>query len=869
MSPEEDLLGVADEALIAHRGQGLTDPQRLILRESLANKGYEKMEGYAPQHLKNEGAGLFKILSEALGEKVSKSNFRGALEKYQSKIQDKATSKERIRIDKNRWLESQLQRSKARCIARWQAIGVSEQEAIYLTDDLSVGTLLFDEKEFNRLILLTGEIGIGKSLIGDRLLQRAILKAQHDFDAPIPVYYKASQIHKHHSLEKALESFSSDLGFVAEFNIFLLIDEVDDLGFTDALYLLQEAREVIQFKQNIKIVMISKPIPGFAHAQEAIKVPALGIKASTELVKRISGKSYFSPDSLPNPIQKAILSPLFAVLLGVHLKRNRPSFPESKLHLLSGLVQIFLQRLRDNVLNVTALLTKLAIACIDKGGAAVSGNEIGSWIEQQQLLESKIIVEDLGEFRFPLPILTYWFAAQSLLINESLISDLVLDRRRLERWRYPLVIAIATFSSTQVENILTPIAEEQPAIAADIVAEAIAFQGRLPHKPNQTSLEIGHQIRSAMKAWTKGFGAFVHLTPYIQKDGTLPSIGIRFNQKEFAMVEVAWNSIDADLADVIELPPSPADSKDLFALGWNDIREFLPYAHTSWPWKWTLERIVSSIISSKSIPVGMGYLSREAAWFAASYFVNRHPENFSPIDLDTLEVMLKRINYDRYPYSLQYCFEQLKVEIDAARVNNQSDLSLFPSIQKFKTSPVSLETILAYAKEVYFGACQEYIQLLNRLAPYLPQLPLASILPARLHVMVIPPAHISGAVTWSWYWEPMSTNSKLKLMNKKIELSVRLGEHSFSHEDSEVRLALERVKILCPQWLSHFSVRPQFASPCTQAWLGKYPVTKLAYQWLWDDLKQVSWLTRRFDEVEKPDENYWKPVGYFYSSGRD
>ncbi|MBD2419560.1 hypothetical protein H6G54_18000 [Anabaena cylindrica FACHB-243] len=39
------------------------------------------MQGYETQHIKNEGAKLWRILSEALGEKVTKTNFQAALER--------------------------------------------------------------------------------------------------------------------------------------------------------------------------------------------------------------------------------------------------------------------------------------------------------------------------------------------------------------------------------------------------------------------------------------------------------------------------------------------------------------------------------------------------------------------------------------------------------------------------------------------------------------------------------------------------------------------------------------------------------------------------------------------------------------------
>lgn len=79
--PPEEAVQVADEVLLAHAGKPLTDIQRLILRESLAGKGYERMKGYSLQHIKNEGKKLWDLLSKALGEKVSKTSFRGVLEK--------------------------------------------------------------------------------------------------------------------------------------------------------------------------------------------------------------------------------------------------------------------------------------------------------------------------------------------------------------------------------------------------------------------------------------------------------------------------------------------------------------------------------------------------------------------------------------------------------------------------------------------------------------------------------------------------------------------------------------------------------------------------------------------------------------------
>ena len=83
----KDALEVADDALFDKTGKRLTDVQKVILGGSLEGKTYKEVDGYDEQHIKNEGAKLWQLLSKALDEKVNKSNFRAALERYQRCLQ--------------------------------------------------------------------------------------------------------------------------------------------------------------------------------------------------------------------------------------------------------------------------------------------------------------------------------------------------------------------------------------------------------------------------------------------------------------------------------------------------------------------------------------------------------------------------------------------------------------------------------------------------------------------------------------------------------------------------------------------------------------------------------------------------------------
>lgn len=90
----EEALAIADEAVSKKTGNSLTDLQRSIFREAWKGDTYETIADIlnnCPQHIKNEGAKLWKLLSDALGEKVSKTNFKAALERQTQFSYEEAT----------------------------------------------------------------------------------------------------------------------------------------------------------------------------------------------------------------------------------------------------------------------------------------------------------------------------------------------------------------------------------------------------------------------------------------------------------------------------------------------------------------------------------------------------------------------------------------------------------------------------------------------------------------------------------------------------------------------------------------------------------------------------------------------------------
>lgn len=83
----EEVLKLADEIVFTKTGQHLNDLQEAVLRGTLQRETYKQIAkdfDYSESSVRNAGSELWQILSEQLGEDVSKSNFRSTMERVQS-----------------------------------------------------------------------------------------------------------------------------------------------------------------------------------------------------------------------------------------------------------------------------------------------------------------------------------------------------------------------------------------------------------------------------------------------------------------------------------------------------------------------------------------------------------------------------------------------------------------------------------------------------------------------------------------------------------------------------------------------------------------------------------------------------------------
>ena len=441
--------------------------------------------------------------------------------------------------------------------------------------------------------------------------------------------------------------------------------------------------------------------------------------------------------------------------------------------------------------------------------------------------------------------MTQWFAAQKLLSDNNFVETIAKDRPRLELWKYPCVIAVATFPTDRVSSILATLAKNQPAITAEIVNEAIKFRDRTSQISSSSPIQLGQKVKTAMKSWLIGFQQFANLTPFVEPDGTLPTWGVQFSQQTFGanttqMIKIAWQCESKELPDVVQLNEGR---------GWKNSREFLPYAHRSWEWQWSLQQILISLLNSVSIPVESGYLSLEAAWFVALSITKSEYYHYYPIVLSELSPILERIRDDKYSPIRQHCLRQLRIEVDAFDSRGETHLSLPPSFLAFHNNDsIDSETLRLYTEDVYRGALIGYKQLIETLYPqFIPKLPLASLFPVRLVGVIVLPNSGSDLIQWSYYWQPLSSDLK-----SEVGFSIK---KELKGNELAIQNAFKQVQAIYPEWRWHHFFK-YGAQTISRNWLGENPVTKLSYQWLWEDLQRIGWLEWTSNQDNSL---YWRP----------
>lgn len=759
-----------------------------------------------------------------------------------------------------------------RCKRRWTLLGVEPKEAEALARNPTVGAPSPELREMldRPVVVISASVGSGKSLLLDRLMQRAIVRYRESETAPLPVFLEAARV-ENGLREAVVERTTAFRGRPEECGAAVFLDGLDEIDRSKARRLMDDAYYLPERWTNTTVVLAGRPIQELEEEKEregAFEVPELTEDETEALIRRFSGNERVfvgSSHEEPSSIAEAARRPLFATLMGLNMRNQYGPQARSIGELLSHLVERALRTSGETV--ELWELRELAVAITDSGRSYVRATDAGTGTQVRRLRSTGLVQEEEGALRFSLQILSEWFAAQALEEGEVDATALAADFARLERWRYPLIMAVSNFGYERVLRIFEPIVRAAPAFASQIIDAAFVRHGDAADRPVEGVEEVTERFRRTMGAWVEGLGSLAPLFAPVRQDGSVGTLAITgFGSWKPGVGNYAWYAGPVKLPDMVSFSRIK-DSELCYGI---PQRTYVVGRQAAWPWHTTFKDLrgdLEKTLKRNELPAFTPMLAREAAWRTAKDLLFREkkrPRSKNiPLALDEIEALLNefgawdgawiwrrpsRTSLQPVLYGARHLVEEVLRLKDLGETEMLSPVPVFDlSVEEAKErvgsdeamytwDRYSDERLLERARLVVEEALRAYAKIVETLLPKLrPHIPIAATLPGRI-VGSLDPGRDGKRVGPSvrWYMEPLPLGSE-----STSEIS--LGARPEYREEYEGHASYLRPKIA--------ALRPGAAG-----WLGPMidqlhfdqlfdltPVTKTARYWLWEDLNYAKW----------------------------
>ena len=461
----------------------------------------------------------------------------------------------------------------------WTTLGVPEDIATELADDQSVGHKL-TLPTAGTLTVNTRQ-GSGKTLAAQRLYQMALLNRLQDHSQPLPIFMNARNISG--DLKDQIEGYTREHGTVYTQRVLVIIDGLDETGRHKANQLLKQAQSYTDANQNVAAVVMTRPLPGLKPAEEPFVLPECNEEEFLFIASKIAGRKVNRPEIRFREYQTRL--PLFATIVGAYLRQSMPIRGRTPSQMVSEMVRRVLDDSLDNLGDTEEFLKKLAVASIASGESVEKALVASKATDQARMADSRIVVEDGGKFDFTLAIFREWFAARALMERSVSLDDIELES---DRWVVPLAIAINSENPNIGPEILEKIASEDPGMAG-LVLEEVKHNWSMEEPSKSllpgTAMEIGTSIRNAMENWKEGLGPLMPALNMLDRGGNIPTLGIDVKER---WVTTGWYREHTNLANVIQFPGDLHDSSKRNLEDWPPSITSRRIEPTRvWPWSIT------------------------------------------------------------------------------------------------------------------------------------------------------------------------------------------------------------------------------------------------------------------------------------------
>ena len=549
-----------------------------------------------------------------------------------------------FRNDQNWRRPSRLERlsrdSKARCLARFMASGLTRNQANRMYERMADLPVLATPEFPNEgeVSLLVGTLGSGKSFLAEKVYQDALNLSRSPLD-PVPFHITARDVGN--GLESHIKQLNPELGDVTSIGASIVIDQIDDLPISDSRRMYEEALALALSWPKTRVLLVSRPLPWIRDGVATTYVREMSLEEAETVFKLVSDSDSSEVIwDLPDAVRRSVQRPLFAILLAKYLESNEDQVPVSMAKLIEWMVRRAIENARtENNAATESMLRSLAVKLTD-GHASVKLTDLTTSISDGNgLLNTHLIHEESERLDFALPVLRQWFAFDAICQREVDIVELSLDAGRLDKWEDVLTTAVE-LATDQIDDIIEPIVVNNPSVASVILDSAFGHLWYGNAGSDLPAETFGQHIRRAMEAFVEGLGPLSRLIAPVDEKGELKPLGVAKLNKGY--YKTSWYEGSSNLPNVVELPTEDGLPNRDWPRNFTRSRMDSP----AWAWLDVKDRLktpLDELLRCYGIPIQNNAFLHESAWCLVSSVLGRHSLLESQFSTDEMKQVLRSI----------------------------------------------------------------------------------------------------------------------------------------------------------------------------------------------------------------------------------
>ena len=435
----------------------------------------------------------------------------------------------------------------SRCKNAWQSLGVAEDIAQDLAEDEQVGNVVAIPSD--GVTFVVGDQGSGKSLAVERIFQHAITLAAQNSTSPHPLFVRArdldSSVHEH--IEDCLAGYADRF----DPSVLLVVDGIDEPGPQRGSAIAQQLNIYVDANPGATVIATARPLPGLRLFGELISLDELDEDESMSLIAKISGKPLTAAQfhGWSKSVREAVRLPLFAVMTGSLILQDSSLTLGSQGKLIEQLVREALAKAEGNSAHLDYLLQTLAVSSIDTGSSVHLSSVTLKYNEQQQILSSRLVEQSDDYIDFALPIIREWYAARALLEETISVESF---RPRSDRWIPSLSVVLNSHDDDLRHSLMDNLISSEPSLAS-LLLKHHSWPIDDPKDSSwhlDSAKDAGARLRQTMNLWRTGLGDIFRIIGPVDKRGDIATIAVEYSDQ---YLTTAWHAGDARLPPIVEL----------------------------------------------------------------------------------------------------------------------------------------------------------------------------------------------------------------------------------------------------------------------------------------------------------------------------